>query len=70
MTSSHLRAATVTPTATTPVMVEVEPGGEKRPLVGWRLEGRPNGDPDSDPPKPPTPHVLVLEVGSYTEVSE
>ncbi len=70
MTTSALRAATVSPTATTPVLVEVELNGERRPVSGWRLEGSPNGNPDSDPPKPATPHILILELGTYKEVEE
>ncbi len=70
MTTAQLRAATVAPTATTAVLVEVDQDGNRRPISGWRLEGCPRGDPDSDPPKPPSPHVLVLELGHYKEVPE
>lgn len=67
MTAAHLRAATVVPNAMVPVLVELEPGGERRVLSGWRLEGKPNGNDAAYPPEPPTPHVLVLECGQYTE---
>lgn len=67
MTASMLRAATTNPTATTPVLVEIELDGERRPIAGWRLEGS-AGDPDADPPKPATDFVLILELGQYEEV--
>lgn len=66
MTSAQLRASTVVPVATTPVVVECV-GGERLPITGWRLEGCPRGDTDSEPPKEPSPHVLVLELGTYQE---
>lgn len=67
MTAGQLRASTVAPAATTPVFVEVD--GTRRTLTGWRLEGSPKGCPDCDPPKPATPHVLVLELGELKEVT-
>jgi hypothetical protein len=68
MTTGMLRAATVAPTATTPVLVEIDLDGERRPIKGWRLEGCPRGDENSDPPKAVSPHILVLELGRYEEV--
>lgn len=63
MTVSQLRAATMKASAVTPVLVEVELNGERRPVNGWRLEGNPRGN-------PPTPHLLILELGRYINDGE
>jgi hypothetical protein len=66
MTSAQLRAATVTPNALVPVLVEGV-DGQRHLLSGWRLEGSPNGCDDCSPPKTPSPYVLVLELSPYQE---
>jgi hypothetical protein len=61
MGATALRAATAVAMSTTPVLAEVD--GVFRPVVGYRLTGKPKGDPSADPPEPPTDQLLILEVG-------